>query len=137
MRIVSEIMLVHLPSLVDDQQLVRDLLSVIGVTVRAAFEDAQKSVTAWDNKAYHVKADRLRDEWGWAPGAANYAEGLAYRDKPVVGDSLRKLRMLIKPELSVSSRRIIKSLESFRGAAAGNSARRQRERSRTPKRSLV
>ena len=106
LRIVAEIMLVHLPSVINDQALARDLLSVVGVTIRAAFEDAERSASAWDKKAYHVKADRLRDEWGWALGAANYAEGLAYRDTRVSSDSLRKLRLLIKPEITASSRRI-------------------------------
>jgi hypothetical protein len=43
LRIVAEILLVHLPGLLDDQELARDLLSVAGVTLRAAWEDAEKS----------------------------------------------------------------------------------------------
>ena len=137
LRIVAEILLVHLPGLLDDQELARDLLSVAGVTLRAAWEDAEKSAAVWDNKAYHLKADQLRDEWSWAAGAANYAEGLASRDVPVTAESLHKLRLLIKPGLEVSSRRVIKSPDSFRGAAAANRARQRREKSRTPKRALV
>lgn len=137
LRIVAEILLVYLPDLLDDQELARDLLSVVGVTLRAAWEDAEKSAAVWDNKAYHLKADQLRDEWGWAMGAANYAEGLANRDVPVTAEGLHKLQLLIKPELEVSSRRIIKTPEAFRGAAAANRARQQREKSRTPKRALV
>ena len=137
LRIVAEILLVHLPALLDDQGLARDLLSVVGVTLRAAWEDVEKSAAAWDNKAYHLKADRLRDEWAWAMGAANYAEGLAYREGPVTAESLQKLRLLVKAELEVPARRIIKTPDSFRGAAAANRARQQREKRRTPRRSLV
>ena len=139
LRIVAEILLVHLPALldVDDQGLARDLLSIVGVTLRAAWEDAERSAAVWDEKAYHLKADHLRDEWAWAMGASNYAEGLAYRDTPVTAESLHKLRLLIKPEMEVSSRRVIKNPASFRGAAAANRARQQREKSRTPKRALV
>lgn len=74
--------LVHLPALLDDQELARDMLAVVGVTLRAAWEDAEKSATVWDKKAYHLRANRLHDEWAWAMGAANYAEGLTYRDAP-------------------------------------------------------
>lgn len=137
LNIVAEILLVHLPVVLNDQGLVRDLLAVVGVTLRAAWEDAEKSAAAWDKKAYHVKADYLRDEWGWAMGAANYAEGLAYRDAPVTAEHLHKLRLLIKPDLEAPARRIIKDPAAFRGAAAANRARQQREKSRTPKRALV
>lgn len=137
LNIVAEILEVHLPAVLKDQALVRDLLAVVGVTLRAAWEDAEKSATAWDKKAYHIKADRLRDEWSWALGAANYAEGLAYRDGLITAEHLRKLRLLIKPDLEAPARRIIKDPAAFRGAAAANRARQQREKSRTPKRALV
>jgi hypothetical protein len=137
LRIVAEILQVHLPKVLDDQELARGLLSVVGVTLRAAWEDAEQSARVWDKKHYHVKADRWRDEWAWAVGAANYAEGLAYRDAPITAEDLQKLALLVKPDLEVSSRRVIKDPTRFRGAAAANRIRQQRERSRTPKRSLV
>jgi len=137
LNIVAEILLVHLPAVLTDQALAHDLLAVVGVTLRAAWEDVEKSATAWDKKAYFIKADHLRDEWGWAMGAANYAEGLAYRDAPITAEYLHKLRLLIKPDLEAPARRIIKDLAAFRGAAAANRARQQSEKSRTPKRALV
>lgn len=137
LNIVAEILEMHLPAVLKDQALVRDLLAVVGVTLRAAWEDADKSAAVWDKKAYHIKADQLREEWGWALGAANYAEGLAYRDAPITAEHLHKLRLLIKSDLEVPARRIIKDLSAFRGAAAANRARQQREKSRTPKRALV
>jgi hypothetical protein len=137
LRIVAEILQVHLPQALGDQGLARDLLSVVGVTLRAAWEDAERSAEVWDKKHYHVKADRWRDEWAWAMGAANYAEGLAYRDQPITGEDLRKLGLLFKAEVELSSRRVIKDVARFRGAAAANRERQAREKSRTPRRSLV
>jgi hypothetical protein len=137
LRIVSELLLVHVPAVLDDQQFTRDLLCVIGVTLRAAWEDAEKSARAWDKKAYDVKADHLRDEWAWAMGAANYAEGLAYRVERITSEDLGKLRLLIRPEFEPPARKLIKHIDRLRGAAQGNLARQQRERSRTPRRSLV
>lgn len=137
LNIVAEILEVHLPVVLQDQALARDLLAVVGVTLHAAWEDAEKSAAVWDKKAYHIKADRLRDEWGWAREAANYAEGLAYRDGPITAEHLRKLRLLIKANVEAPARRIIKDPTAFRGAAAANRARQQREKSRTPKRALV
>lgn len=137
LRIVAEIMLVHLPAVLEDQGLARDLLSVVGVTLRAAYEDALRSAEVWDRKHYHVRADRLREEWTWALAAANTAEGLAYRDAPVAAENLERLRQLIRPTLEVPGRRILRDPESLRGAARANRERQRRERRRTPGRSLV
>jgi hypothetical protein len=138
LRIVTEVLQIHLPGVLDaDQGLSRDLLSVVGVTLRAAWEDVQRSADVWDRKHYHVRADRLRDEWLWALAAANTAEGLAYREAPVTAENLERLRKLIRAPLEPSSRRVIKDLEAFRGAARANRERQRREKSRTPKRSLV
>ncbi len=137
MRIVAEILLVHLPGRLDDQGLAKDLLSVVGVTLRAAYEDALRSADVWDRKHYHVRADRLREEWVWALAAANTAEGLAYREAAVGKENLNRLRQLIRPELEAPARRMIRDPGAFRGAARANRERQQREHSRTPRRSLV
>jgi len=137
LRIVAEIILVHLPAVLEDQGLARDLLSVVGVTLRAAYEDALRSAEVWDRKHYHVRADRLREEWTWALAAANTAEGLAYRDVPVTAENLDRLRRLIRPTLEVPGRRIIRAPGSFRGAARANRERQRREGRRVPGRSLV
>ncbi len=137
LRIVAEILLVHLPRVLHDQELAKDLLSVVGVTLRAAWEDALKSADVWDRKHYHVRADQLRDEWAWALAAANTAEGLAERAAPVTKAHLDRLRRLIRATLEVPSRPIIRNVEAFRGAARANRERRQREGRRTPRRSLV
>ena len=137
MRIVAELLLLHLPAALDDQELARDLMSVVGVTLRAVYEDALRSADVWDRKHYHVRADKLRDEWVWALAAANTADGLAYRDAPLTSDNLKRLVRLIAPPLEIPARRVIRSPENFRGAARANRERQRRERRRTPRRSLV
>jgi hypothetical protein len=137
LRIVAEMLLVHLPAVLDDQPLTRDLLTVTNLAVRAAAADAEKSATAWDKRAYHVKADQLRREWEWAPGAANYAAGLAERPQPVTPADLEKLLALVGCELEHPKRLHYKNPDAFRGAREANRQREQREGRRVPKRSLV
>ena len=118
MRVVAEILLVHLPELIDrDQDLARDLLSVAGTALRDIYEDAEKSATAWDKKAYHVRADEFRREWDWSLGASNYALGLASRAQPLSPESLARFRQLIRPKLEKPARRQIPDPTRFRGAA--------------------
>lgn len=137
LRIVAEILLIHLPSVLKDQALTKDLLSVVGIVLRAAWEDAMKSAEVWDAKHYHVRADRLREEWTWALAAANTAEGLAERDTPVTREHLDRLRRLIHYPLEPPGRPIIRNLEAFRGAARANRERQHRTGRKTPNRSLV
>ena len=137
MRIVAEIMTLHLPNVIKDQELTRDLLSVVSVALRAAWEDVLKTADTWDRKHYHVRADKIRDEWIWALAAANTAEGLAYRDVPVTAENLERLKQLIRAPLDATNRLVVKNPEAFRGAARANRERQRREKSRTPKRSLV
>lgn len=137
LRIVAEMLLVHLPAILDDQDLARDLLTVVSLAIRAAAEDAEKSATAWDKRAYHLRADELRREWEWAPGAANYAAGLADRAERVTAGSLEKLGALIGVPLEHPKRFHYKDPGAFRGARKANRTRERREGRRTPKRSLV
>ena len=137
MRIVAEMLLVHLPAVLDDQSLARDLLTVTSLAIRAAAQDAEKSARAWDKRAYHVRADELRREWEWAPGAANYASGLANRPQPVTVTDLQKLQHLIGFELERPKRLHYRNPEAFRGAREANRQRERREGQPTPKRSLV
>ncbi len=118
LRIVSEILLVHLPEcLTKDQALARDLLAVAGKALQAIYDDADGSSKSWDKRAYHVRADELRREWDWALGAANYALGLALQAEPLTQSSLAKLRILIRPDIEAPARRQIQEPERFRGAA--------------------
>ena len=137
LRIVAEMLLVHLPAVLDDQPLARDLLTVVSLALRAAVADAEKSANAWDRRAYHLKADELRREWQWAPGAANYAAGLAERAAPITADDLERLCALIGMPLDRPRQLLYKDPTAFRGARAANRQREQREGQRIPKRSLV
>ena len=137
MRIVAEMLLVHLPSILDDPPLARDLLTVTSLAIQAAAADAEKSATAWDKRAYHVKADQLRREWEWAPGAGNYAAGLAERPQAVTAADLTKLQALIGLDLERPKRLHYKNPDAFRGAREANRLREQQEGRRPPKRSLV
>jgi hypothetical protein len=136
-RIVAEMLLVHLPAVLEDQELARDLLCVVGIAIRAAEADAEKSAAAWDKRAYHLKADDLRRQWAWAAGAGNYALGLANRPQPLKTSDLKKLRELIGIELERPKRLKFSRPEAFRGACAANRQRERREKRRIPKRSLV
>lgn len=137
MRIVAEMLLVHLPVVLSDQSLVRDLLTVVSLAIRAATDDAEKSATAWDKRAYHVRADELRREWEWAAGAANYAAGLAERPQPVTAADLEKLQSLVGFKLEQPKRLHYKDPSAFRGAREATRRREIREGRRMPKRSLV
>jgi hypothetical protein len=137
MRIVAEMLLVHLPDQLGDQSLARDLLTVTSLAIRAAAADAEKSAAAWDKRAYHVRADELRREWEWAPGAANYASGLADRPKAVTPADLDKLLVLIGVELERPIRLTYKNPAAFRGAREASRRREGREGQRIPKRSMV
>lgn len=131
MRIVAEILLIHAPQLLhQDQPLVRDLLSVAGTALHTIHEDVEKSAQAWDKRAYHVKADELRREWTWAMGASNYALGLALRKEGVTETDMQKLCTLIGPALERPARRQIPDPTRFRGAA--DAVRQQRANQRKP-----
>ena len=117
LRVIAEILTVHLPEhLEDDPDLARDLLSVAGTALLSIYEDAEKSAKAWDKRAYDLRADELRREWDWALGASNYALGLALRPQPLQQSDIDKLRRLIRPELEKPARRQIPDPDRFRGA---------------------
>ncbi len=119
LRVVAELLLVHLPAMLkhNEQALAHDLLAVLSTALREIYDDAQQSARAWDKRAYDVKADYLRREWDWALGASNYALGLGLRSEPVTQESLGKLRTLIVPELECPVRKQIADPARFRGAA--------------------
>ena len=141
LRIVAEMLLVHLPTVLNDQPLARDLLAIINLAIQAAAADAEKSAAAWDKRAYHIRADQLRREWEWAPGAANYAAGLANRPQSVTAADLEKLHALIGTNLERPNRLQYRNPSAFRGAREATLTRAgsagERKAHRPPKRSLV
>lgn len=119
MRVIAEILLVHLPVIIKtDQALAHDLLAVAGTALRDIWEDAEQSAKSWDKRAYHSRADDMRREWNWALGASNYATGLALRTTPLTDDALNKVRKLIVPGIDKPARKQIQEPGRFRGAAA-------------------
>lgn len=125
MRVVAEILRVHLPEWLEkDPDLARDLVSVVATALETINEDAERSAKAWDKRAYHVRADRFRREWAWVPGAANYAMGIALRPQPVTATDLAKLEQLIRPDLEKPYRHQISDPTRFRGATKAVRAQR-------------
>ncbi len=130
LRVVAEILLVHIPELLPkDQPLAHDLLAVAGTALSNIYEDAEQSTKAWDKRANHTKAEELRQEWGWALGAANYATGLALNPAPLTAESIDKLQRLIRPDLEKPPRRQIKDPGNFRGAAQAVTTHQSQHRS--------
>ena len=118
LRVVAELLTLHIPEqLPGDPDLARDLLSVAATALQTISDDAEKSAQAWDKRAYDLRADELRREWGWALGTANYALGLVLRPQPLQQSDIDKLRRLIRPELQRPARRQITDPARFRGAA--------------------
>ncbi len=131
LRVIAEILLVHMPELLDeDPELARDLLSVAGTALRDVYDDAEQSAKAWDKRAYDLRADELRREWSWALGASNYALGLALRQQQLRAGDIEKLKRLIEPDLEKPYRRQITDPDRFRGAA--QAVRRQQAQRRKP-----
>lgn len=119
LRVIAEILLIHLPEVLPkDQALAHDLLAVVGTALHTIYEDAENSTEAWDKRAYHSRADAMRKEWVWALAASNYALGLALRPDPLTTAALEKVQLLIQPGLQRPSRRQISDPARFRGAAA-------------------
>jgi hypothetical protein len=118
LRVVAEILLVHIPEQIKaDPELTRDLLSVAGTALEAIAEDAEKSAKAWDKRAYDLRADELRREWAWAAGAANYTLGVALRPQAIQAADIAKIRQMIGVEIEKPGRRQIPDPTRFRGAA--------------------
>lgn len=129
LRVVAEILLIHLPEVIDqDPSLARDLLSVVGTALLDIYEDAEQTAKAWDKKAYHVRADAFRREWDWSLGASNYALGLAARSSPLSHEALARFRQLIRPQLEKPARRQIPDPARFRGAAKAVQEKLARQR---------
>ena len=91
LRVVAELLTLHIPEqLPGDPDLARDLLSVAATALQTISDDAEKSAQAWDKRAYDLRADELRREWGWALGTANYALGLVLRPQPLQQSDIDK-----------------------------------------------
>ena len=118
LRMVIELVRVHLPNTLNDSNLCKDICAVIAVNLRRIADDTEKSATAWDKKAYHVKADELRREMAWALPAAQIAESFAYQPRKFTLEALGRLQGLVRGEVEPGTRTRFKDIEALRGAAA-------------------
>lgn len=119
LRMVAEILTVHLPGHLQDSALCKDMCAVIAINLRRFAADVEKSAAAWDKRAYHSKADELRRGMAWALPAAQIAESLAYTPRPFSADDLKRLLAVVPAdEVELTARPRFKDIESLRGAAA-------------------
>ncbi len=118
LRMVTELVRVHLPSALSDGDLCKDICAVVAVNLRRVAADTEKSAAAWDKKAYHSKADELRREMAWALPAAQVAESLAYTPRRFTREDLQRLQALVKGEVEPGTRPRFKDIAVLRGAAA-------------------
>ncbi len=54
----------------DLDQEAKDLAALIVFSLREISEGVEKSATAWDNRHYYIKADRLRADYEWVDKTA-------------------------------------------------------------------
>ncbi len=50
----------------DVDDLTRDILAYVSLSLNAIGETIDESVAAWEKRGYWIKADRYRMEWSWA-----------------------------------------------------------------------
>jgi hypothetical protein len=118
MRMVIELVRVHLPKTLSDSDLCKDICAVIAVNLRRIASDSEKSAEAWDKRAYHSKADELRREMGWALPAAQIAESLAYVPRKFTRADWERLQALVPEDVELGVRPRFKDIGVLRGAAA-------------------
>ncbi|HEY3342747.1 MAG TPA: hypothetical protein VGK81_12045 [Anaerolineae bacterium] len=117
MRMVIELVRVHLPKNLSDSDLCQDICAVIAVNLRRIAADSEKSAEAWDKRAYHSKADELRREMGWALPAAQIAESLAYVPRKFTRADWQRLQELVPEDTEPPTRPRFKDIGVLRGAA--------------------
>jgi hypothetical protein len=120
LRMVVELVRVHLPKTLSDSDLCKDICAVVAINLRRIASDTEKSAAAWDKRAYHSKADELRREMAWALPASQIAESLAYTPRKFMAADLERLQDLVPDDVDVemTSRPRFKDIGVLRGAAA-------------------
>lgn len=58
----------------------KDMLAFIVFGLRSMDQSIDQSATAWEKRDYYIKADQLRREWLWLPGAAERMEEILRSD---------------------------------------------------------
>ena len=118
LRMVAELARVHLPTMLNDIDLCKDICAVIAINLRRIAADIEKSASAWDKRTYHSKADELRRDMAWVLPTAQIVEALAYSARTLNQADVAHLQELVPVDIELSSRPRFKDLEVLRGAAA-------------------
>ena len=104
----------------------KDLAALIVLALREIDVGVERSATVWDKRHYYIKADHLRNEWGWA---SRYAERMAVII--TVGDWARLPTVLAElvPRFSdVHVAKLTRSENLWRGAYAKLMAEKKAQR---------
>jgi len=79
MRTAAE-MLRHLSQKHDIDEEARDMTALLVFCLREVEDGIEQSAAVWENRDYWVKAEQLRERWGWTGHAASRLEHLMRAD---------------------------------------------------------
>ena len=114
---VTELVRIHLPEQVKDNELCKDMCAVIAVNLRRVHADTEQSAKAWDKRTYFSKAEELRAEMAWALPLAQIVEAMAYTPKKFDQADVTRLNTLLPDFLELPLRPRFKDVSVLRGAA--------------------
>ncbi len=118
LNMVVELVRTHLPENLKDNDLCKDICSVVAINLRRVNDDAEQSAKAWDKRTFHSKADDLRTEIAWALPLAQIAEAMAYTPKKFDAADCARLNDLLPDFLEMPLKQRFKDVTVLRGAAA-------------------
>jgi hypothetical protein len=118
LNMVVELVRTHLPENLKDNDLCKDICSVVAINLRRVNDDAEQSAKAWDKRTFHSKADDLRTEIAWALPLAQIAEAMAYTPKKFDATDCARLNDLLPDFLEMPLKQRFKDVTVLRGAAA-------------------
>ena len=114
---VTELVRIHLPENLKDNELCKDMCAVIAVNLRRVHADTEQSAKAWDKRAYHSKAEELRQEMVWVLPLSQIVEAMAYSPKKFDAGDVERLNKLLPDFLELPLRPRFKDVAMLRGAA--------------------
>ena len=104
---------------VDDEA--KDMLATLAFCLRGIEEGIEKSAAVWEKRDYWIKAERLRQKWGWAGSAAATLEHIVQQED---WEALPQAMAALLPHFSdIKILRFTRDPSTWRGAY-----RRLRER---------
>ena len=118
LNMVVELIRTHLSENLKDNELCKDICSVVAVNLRRVHADAEQSAKAWDKRTFFSKADDLRTEMAWAAPLAQIVEAMAYSAKKFDAADCARLNDLLPDFLEMPLKQRFKDVGVLRGAAA-------------------